>query len=261
VNIAAQDALQRFNVSTLQRATMKYVDLTLPTPAENLACDEALLDWCEEGFPYEILRFWEPHEYFVVVGYANRVGTEVNLKACAARQIPVLRRCSGGGTVVQGPGCLNYSLILRIGETGPLSSISDANKFILERHCAALAPLLGRSVERQGCTDLAIRGIKFSGNAQRRKKKFLLFHGTFLLQFDLTLIEELLPLPSRQPDYRRNRAHREFLMDLELPGENVKLALQNAWDASESLADLPHEKINGLARERYNSDAWSFRFP
>ena len=27
---------------------MKYLDLTLSTPAENLACDEALLDFCEE---------------------------------------------------------------------------------------------------------------------------------------------------------------------------------------------------------------------
>ena len=28
---------------------MKYLDLTLPTPEANLACDEALLDWCDAG--------------------------------------------------------------------------------------------------------------------------------------------------------------------------------------------------------------------
>ena len=37
---------------------MKQLDLTLPSPAENLACDEALLDWCEENGGEEILRFW-----------------------------------------------------------------------------------------------------------------------------------------------------------------------------------------------------------
>ena len=28
---------------------MQILDLTLPSPAENLAADEALLDWCEAG--------------------------------------------------------------------------------------------------------------------------------------------------------------------------------------------------------------------
>jgi hypothetical protein len=61
---------------------MHLLDLTLPTPAENLACDEALLDLCEEGGAGEVLRFWEPREYFVVVGYANKVASEVNVNAC-----------------------------------------------------------------------------------------------------------------------------------------------------------------------------------
>ena len=61
---------------------MKFLDLTLTSPAENLACDEALLDCCEDRAEEEVLRFWEPREYFVVVGYANKVASEVNLAAC-----------------------------------------------------------------------------------------------------------------------------------------------------------------------------------
>src|ERR1039458_3609667 len=99
---------------------MRHLDLTIPSPAENLACDEALLDWCESGTGAECLRFWESPEPFVVVGYANKVETEVNVAACEARKIPILRRCSGGGTVAQGPGCLNYALILPITKDGPL---------------------------------------------------------------------------------------------------------------------------------------------
>src|SRR5258706_6702590 len=112
---------------------MKVLDLTLPTPAENLACDEALLDAAESGEAGEVLRFWESPEYFVVVGYANKLTTEVNVAACETRRIPILRRCSGGGTVVQGPGCLNYALVLRINEDGPTRSIIAANQFIVER--------------------------------------------------------------------------------------------------------------------------------
>ncbi len=98
---------------------MKHLDLTLPSPAENLACDEALLDWREENGGEEILRFWESPETFVVVGYANKIATEVNVENCRAKQIPIFRRCSGGGTVLQGAGCLNYALILRIAENSP----------------------------------------------------------------------------------------------------------------------------------------------
>ena len=48
--------------------TMRHLDLTLPSPAENLACDEALLDWCESGEGVETLRFWESPVPFIVVG-------------------------------------------------------------------------------------------------------------------------------------------------------------------------------------------------
>src|SRR2546423_8107969 len=103
---------------------MRSLDLTLPSPEENLALDEALLDACEDEGADETLRFWEPQQHFAVVGYANAAAKEVNLPYCEANQIPVLRRFTGGGTVLQGPGCLNYSLILRIRDDGPLRTIS-----------------------------------------------------------------------------------------------------------------------------------------
>src|SRR5881397_1676977 len=115
---------------------MKFLDLSFPTPEENLACDEALLDWCEAGNGPEVLRFWEPKQHFVVVGYSNRVGREANVEACRERRIPILRRCSGGGTILQGPGCLNYALILK--GDGALHSISETNCFIMKRNAAVV---------------------------------------------------------------------------------------------------------------------------
>ena len=81
---------------------LRHLDLTLPTPAENLACDEALLDWCDGGASAEgILRLWEAREPFIVLGYANHAAAAADLDACRAHGIPVLRRCSGGGAVLQ----------------------------------------------------------------------------------------------------------------------------------------------------------------
>ena len=124
---------------------MQRLDLNLATPAGQLAADEALLDVCEAGGGDETLLFWEPRETFVVVGYANRVAAEVNVAACEAEGVPIFRRCSGGGTVVQLPGGLNYSLLLRIAETGPTRNITTANRFIMEQNRAALASLFPSS--------------------------------------------------------------------------------------------------------------------
>src|ERR1019366_8278201 len=124
--------------SNASQIAMRHLDLTLPSPAENLACDEALLDLCESGEGSECLRFWESQEPFGVVGYANKVAGEVNVAACEARKIPILRRCSGGGTVVQGSGCLNYTLVLPITRDGPLHNIAVANQFIMRRNRVAI---------------------------------------------------------------------------------------------------------------------------
>src|SRR5689334_20813234 len=132
---------------------MQLYDLTLPMPEENLACDEVLLDKCEAGESDEVLRFWDADRPFVVVGYANKVATETNQEYCETNNIPILRRCSGGGTVLQAPGCLNYSLVLRTGITGPLASIRGTNEYVLARNQKALAAVLGKAVELQGHTD------------------------------------------------------------------------------------------------------------
>jgi lipoate---protein ligase len=245
---------------------MKLLDLTLPSPAENLACEEALLDAGEESGGDEILRFWEARETFVVVGYANKVATEVNVAACAAKKIPIFRRCSGGGTVLQSAGCLNYALILQIGEDGPCRTISSANQFIMEKNRAAIETLFKSEIGNRkseilvsGHTDLSLNGLKFSGNSQRRKKNFLLFHGTFLLDFDLALVGNFLRMPSLQPDYRAGRSHGDFLVNLKLPANQVEAALQKAWGAMEELRDFPNQKIQKLAGGKYSTEEWNMK--
>jgi lipoate---protein ligase len=240
---------------------MTSLDLPPLTPAENLAADEVLLDAAEAGQGGECLLFWEPAETFVVVGYANKVATEVDLTACERLGVPVFRRCSGGGTVVQMPGGLNYSVILRITEHGPTRNISAANAFIMERNRAAIQSLVpGATVSVRGHTDLCVGELKVAGNAQRRRKHFLLFHGTLLLNCDLNRIGELLRMPSLQPDYRAGRSHGEFVTNLGLPAAAVKASLIQAWGAGVSQTKLPLAEIKKLTQERYLTRAWNFKF-
>ncbi|HKS36535.1 MAG TPA: lipoate--protein ligase family protein [Verrucomicrobiae bacterium] len=258
---------------------MKYLDLTLPTPQENLACDEALLDWCDDSDGPEVLRFWEPQQPFVVVGYSNKVEREVNPEACRELEIPILRRCSGGGTVLQGPGCLNYSLILKIDRDPALQTVTGTNRFVMERNRAALEKALsgggGRKkdpppgprtpdpqspIAVRGHTDLTIGDRKFSGNAQRRKRRAVLFHGTFLLNVDIVMIERTLRSPSKQPGYRANRSHSEFLTNLNIPADAVKTALRGVWRAAKVLEEFRTEQTRKRVEQKYSADGWNLNF-
>ena len=211
---------------------MKRLDLSFDSPEANLAYDEALLDAVDNGQSDEILRFWTTPVFFVVLGYSNKISEDVNLVACEKNNIPILRRISGGGTVLQGPGCLNYSLILNHRDNPKISGITSTNHWVMGKNQQALQDLLGTPVTVKGITDLALGEKKFSGNAQRRKKNALLFHGTFLLDFDLSLIEKYLLLPPRQPDYRQNRTHLDFLTNIHQSPEEIKQVMTKIWGAT-----------------------------
>jgi lipoate-protein ligase A len=225
-----------------------------------LACDDVLLDLCDADPGRETLRIWSPDTYFIVAGYTNRILEEVRVDACVARGVPLYRRTSGGGTVVQGPGCLNYSVILRMERDKALENISSTGIYVLERVGGVVQRLTGDAVARRGHTDLVINGRKFSGNAQRRKTNAVLFHGTFLLDFTVDIIEELLPMPTHQPEYREGRPHGEFLMNIGLDAETITAALREEWQASADYGPLPLEDIRTLAETRYLNHDWTYRF-
>jgi len=240
---------------------MKYLELTYSNAAQNLACDEALLECFEQsGSGEELLRIWQSDKIFVVLGHGNRWREEVDASACAVNGIRVLRRCSGGGTVLQGPGCLNYSLILRQ-ENFSGASVGAAFEFVLDRHRICLELLIGNPVSIRGISDLTIGARKFSGNAQYRKRQYALVHGTFLLDFDLGSMAKFLKVPIKQPDYRCQRRHIDFLINLEVDVEILRNSLQTCWSATDVFDPMPLEAIiHRLLSERYQRAEWNEKF-
>lgn len=241
-------------------ARMHLLDLTLESAEANLALDEVLLERCEQDPSAECLRFWQPTEYFIVLGYSNKVSSHVALEACRRARVPVLRRPSGGGTVLQGPGCLNYSLVLRTDVRPQLGSIVSANGSILQRQRRALEDATGLDVRIEGVTDLAVDGRKVCGNAQRRRLRSLLFHGSILAGLDPGKVQAFLAEPPLQPEYRRERRHVDFLRNLETPAEVLKRRIALAWEAREPGPTPDAEAVRRLVESRYSREDWNFRF-
>jgi lipoate-protein ligase A len=235
-------------------ATLRLLDLTFPLPVENLALDEALLEELDERGGNPVLRFWESDRLFVVLGRSSRLTDDVDLAACHKDGLPILRRASGGGTVLQGPGCLSYALVLPLDWHPGLANIRTTNRLILERMATALRRWEPTTTFR-GISDLAIENRKISGNAQRRTRKSLLFHGTILHDMGADLIARYLKHPSRQPEYRSDRPHQAFLGMINIAPQRIRQAIADAWNAEPMhsewpIARMPHTIAAVLARSR-----------
>ena len=238
---------------------MKLLDLTLASPEENVALDEALIEEAESGgLREDVLRLWEPSRPAVIVGRSSRVEQEVDVDFCRQHDVPILRRCSGGAAVVIGPGCLMYGVLLSYYRFPNLRMVDAAHEFVLE-HVAAAVSKHHPNAQFQGISDLTLADRKFSGNSLRCKRHHLLYHGTLLCRFPLELISNCLRTPPRQPEYRADRPHDEFVINLDCDVEIIRQSLVNQWKANSTLDNWPTERTRKLVAQRYASDAWNFR--
>ena len=155
---------------------MKILDRSYFSPALDLACDEALLDAAEASEGGEVLRFWRPKNYFAVLGYSNAWKEEIKSR------LPVYRRCSGGGAVLQGPGLLNYSLVLEI-KPGISDGIRSSNDFVMRKNRRALEQVLKKKSAGAGAHRPDSRRFKIFRQLPAAQKKTLFVSRNILVEF------------------------------------------------------------------------------
>jgi len=197
-----------------------------------LEWEEALIQGKETPnvLPTELVEgfsLWEFDRPCVVLGRGSKV-EEANHANWKQDSVPILRRCSGGATILAGPGCLMYSVVLSLQQRPELRSINAAHRFVMTKILNATREIVP-GVELQGICDLCIEGRKFSGNALRYKRDWLLYHGTILYDFPIELIGYYLNAPARQPTYREGRSHEDFLTNIHADRERLSQLLCLNW--------------------------------
>jgi lipoate-protein ligase A len=115
----------------------------------------------------------------ILLGKNQNAWKQVNLDYIKEREILLVRRSSGGGTVFCDLGNINFSFIENHG-TEKVNNYRLFTKPIVD-----VLNKMGIPAIFSGRNDLTIEGQKFSGNAQYRKKNRLLHHGTLLFSADL----------------------------------------------------------------------------
>ena len=241
---------------------MQLHNHTATTPEQNLALDEALLLHSDSDH----LRFWEPVNHFVVLGRSSSYDDEVAVETCNELGVTILRRVSGGATIVTGPGCLMYAVVLDLRERPELMDLTKAHRYVLRKMVEALQPV-EPTATIAGTSDLAFdrdalgpkdRLRKFSGNSVRRVRNRLLYHGTLLYNFDLPLISKLLRTAPRQPEYRTSRDHDAFVTNLQATRSQLIEAIAATWHATPAdITPSIHRQAGTLVAKKYSIPTWN----
>ena len=191
------------------------------TSRDELVNDDLLEEHARVGAP--VLRLYEPEAVAVVMGAGRKAAEDVLEEQAAADRVPLRRRRGGGGTVVLSPGQVVLALVTEV--ASPFHNreyFREINGWV--REALSSLGVEPARVEDRGISDLAIGERKILGTSLYRRRLLLFYQASLLVSNDLSLFERYLRFPSRVPDYRGGRGHRDFCTTLAAEGYALGVA-------------------------------------
>lgn len=147
--------------------------------------NHAIEDYALHKFDEDCFILWR-NEPCILIGKNQNTLSEINLDYVKKKNIPVVRRMTGGGAIFNDLGNLNFTFI----STNGKDRFADFRKFTYPIIYALKR--LSIDAELSGRNDLTINGRKFSGNAQYNYKNKILHHGSILFSSDMANLTEAL---------------------------------------------------------------------
>lgn len=176
----------------------------------------------------------------IVMGVSTHKEDVVDLKKAARDNILLIKRFSGGGTVYIDEKTLFVTFIWQKEDI----DLPPFPREIMKLSERIYAPLFGSLPFSLRENDYVIGEKKVGGNAQYFQKMRFLHHTSFLWEFDPLKMDYLLQ-PKKQPEYRQNRPHSDFLTSLFPHFSSIERfvdALKRSLSAFFSLQELSQEE-------------------
>ena len=228
-------------------------------PYFNLATEEYLL---KSSISEDIFFIWKANKAFVF-GRNQNPFAEIH-PDYFKKDIPIIRRISGGGTVFIDESTLNFCYIT----SNYHKKINDYEHFL--RPIIKALNSLGFEIEFKPKSHLFIKDKKISGNAQAFVNKKLLHHGTILYDADLSVIDEALIKHNSNIEGLQIKSNKQSVINLkdvlnESNIDEITNALINEVASQENFnrnkicfSSDEIREIEDLSKNKYQSPEWNF---
>ena len=189
---------------------------TLSNPLHYTLPDLTIID-SPKPFDFSI---WQPDDIYIVLGRANSVEKALITDRVLSDSVKVLKRPSGGESVLLSPGMVVFSIKFTISNK---ERPSDYFKLINTSLISRLNLLGIGNIAYKGISDLSINNKKILGSSMYLKSNTLFYHAVINVNEDPSLISKYLTHPSKEPDYRGGRPHEEFVTSINKEGYMVNI--------------------------------------
>jgi lipoate-protein ligase A len=246
-------------------ANWRLLDLSFPTPFQNLALEETLARSTTLSAFRPTVRLWvDPPT--VVFGRFQDIEAEADVEFCTVNKIQIARRFTGGGAVFHDRGTLNFTIVTRPQERIPLSRFYEFNSSIVVN----LLDRVGLKGSFVPPNSIHVSRRKISGAAAALGRDFALWHTSILVSTDTTLLDHVLSPKKKHDGLKSIRSIRQPVTTVEaclghpVGLEEIKVGLVNSFEnvyqtRLEAHGLLIDEELSmsRLHAQKYSSQEWN----
>ncbi len=163
---------------------------------------------------------WQPDRYYLVLGMSNKPEGSHFTENVIRDRMPVTKRPSGGEAVMLTPSTIAFTVAKSFPMPVPFREFfCTVDGLVIE--CLGIKGIAG--LGSKGISDITIGNKKILGSSMRSIHNRLIYHAVLNVSEEPGLFEVYIRHLRREPDYRSNRNHSEFVTSIREEGYNVSI--------------------------------------
>ena len=239
---------------------MKYIEFhDCLSAAHCFAIEEYIIN--NHDFRDDYFLLWHTRPTLMTGRFQNTI-EEININYAEEKNLEIVRRNSGGGTIYTDENCWQFSFITWK-NAGEIKDFQDFTRPVI----LALKSL-GVNAQFSGRNDLLVNGKKFSGNAQFGVKDRFLHHGSILFDANLENLIKALNVTDEKIISKGIKSIKERVTNIKehlinpnvssLEFRNQLVELLKKDMPTITLSDTDFDAIKKIEKEKFLSWEWNF---